>query len=138
MDLATTFRKSLTSHLSPRGLEVSLWRSGTRASNHLLEISTAPQPTVFYVKGSSNTPGFWGLTKNQLDRLSGSRSRWFCVFLHKSSSAGYLLSGGQILLRVRDGDLTLAGDGDYKVNERAEFVQSQRFDSIEALASRAF
>ncbi|MDZ4348194.1 MAG: hypothetical protein U1A22_01485 [Xanthomonadaceae bacterium] len=137
MDLATDFRESLTAHLSPRGLDVLLWRGGTRTSTHLLEISTTPQPTVLYVKGSSNIPGFWGLTKNQLDCLSGTNSRWFCVFLHKSPSAGYLLSGDHILVRVLDGRLTLSNDGDYKVNERAEFVSSQRFDSLHALISRA-
>jgi hypothetical protein len=51
---------------------------------------------------------------------------------------GYLLSGGQVLARVRDGSLTLGDDGDYKVNQRAEFVSSQRFESVDALISRAF
>ncbi|WP_158755173.1 hypothetical protein [Dyella sp. S184] len=137
MDLVATFRKSLATELALRDLGVSMWRGGTRTSNHLLEISTAPQATVLYVKGSSNTPGFWGLTKNQLDRLSSSNSRWLCVFLHKSSSTGYLLTGGQILSRVRDGELTLSGDGDYKVNERSEFVRPQYFEGIQALVSRA-
>ena len=138
MDIVATFRKSLTAHLEPQGLVVSLWSSGTRKSNHLLEVATTPRQTVLYVKGSSNNPGFWGLTKNQLDALSAAPVRWFCVFLHKSSSIGYLLSGGQVQLHIKDGSLRLAGDGDFKVNERAEFVASQRFNNISDLASRIF
>jgi len=56
--------------------------------------------------------------------------------LHRSSSKGYLLSGGQVLARVKDGSLILRDDGDYKVNQRAEFVSSQRFESVDALISR--
>lgn len=136
MSLVATFCKSLSVKLAPRSLDVSLWRGGTRASGNLLQISTPPQATVLYAKGSSSNPGFWGLTKNQLDRLAESNARWFCVFLRQSPTAGHLLSGGQIMARVQDGDLTLSGDGDYKINQHAEFVQPQRFDSIEALVPR--
>ncbi len=52
-----------------------MWVGGTRMSNHLLVVSTTPQPTVLYVKVGTSAPGFWGLTKNQLDRLSSSRVR---------------------------------------------------------------
>src|SRR6266508_1740325 len=138
MSVVATFRKSLIERLATRGLTVSMWSGGTRMSNHLLEVSTTPQPTVLYVKVSTNAPGFWGLTKNQLDRLSSSHVRWFCVFLHRSAAVGYLLSGGQILMRVKDGSLIRRHDGDYKVNQRAEFVSSQRFETIDALVSRVF
>ena len=136
MSLAANFRTQLSTAVAPQGLSVSLWRGGSRASSNLIQLSTGPQPTVLYVKGSSNSPGFWGLTKNQLDRLTESSCRWFCVFLHQRPTCGYLLSGGQILARVRSGDLTLAGDGDYKVNQRSEFVEGQHFDNLQALLSR--
>ena len=136
MSLTPSFRVSLERALSTRGVAVSQWRGGTRVSNHLLEMSTSPQPTVLYIKGSTSDPGFWGLTHNQLDCLCHSKARWFCVFLHRSSMAGYLLSGGQIQLRLQKGDLTLGKDGDYKVNERSELVSSQRFEGVAALLSR--
>ena len=41
-------------------------------------------------------------------------------------------------MRVKDGSLTLHHDGDYKVNQRAMFVSSQRFETIDALISRTF
>lgn len=136
MSLVSQFRSLLSTAVAPLGLDVCLWPGAERASANLLQIGTAPQRTLLYVKGSSNSPGFWGLTKNQINRLSASQNRWFCVFLHKDPAAGYLLSGGQIVSRIGAGDLTLAGDGDYKVNQRSEFVESQRFEGIQALLSR--
>lgn len=138
MNIVSTFRKSLEAKLAPQDLKVSMWPGGTRISNHLLEVSTKPKPTVLYVKVSTSNPGFWGLTRNQLDRLTTARVRWFCVFLRQSAEVGYLLSGGQVLMKVNDGSLTLGEDGDYKINQRAEFVSSQRFESIDALVSRVF
>jgi hypothetical protein len=133
MSLVTKFQNVLSSESALRGLNISQWRGGTRASANLLQISTVPQATVLYVKGSSNSPGFWGLTKNQLDRISESGTRWFCVFLHQSETVGYFLSGDQVIARIKDGDLTLAGDGDYKINQRTGLVGSQRFNSIQTL-----
>ena len=136
MSIITEFRKSLTKGLGPRGLKVALWSGGKQVSNHMLEISTSPQSTVLYIKVSTSTPGFWGLTKNQIDRLNRANVRWFCVFLRRDPHIGYLLSGGQVLMRVKDGSLVLGHDGDYKVNQRAAFVTPQRFESIDALVSR--
>lgn len=138
MSDVATFRKHLESHLMPHNLSVSVWAGGTRMSNHLLSISTKPSATVLYVKVSNSVPGFWGLTKNQVNHLSLSTVRWFCVFLHRSSSNGYLLTGDQVLARVEGGSLFLSKDGDYKVNERAGFLSSQRFENIDVLISRAF
>lgn len=138
MSIVGTFRNSVTAQLAPRGFNVSLWGGATRLSNHVLDVSTKPLPTVLYIKVSTSAVGFWGLTKNQLDRLAEARVRWFCVFLRRSASVGYLLSGGQVLMRVKDGSLTLHHDGDYKVNQRAMFVSSQRFETIDALISRTF
>lgn len=135
MNPVPAFRAAITKHLATRNLSVSNWNGGTRKSDHLLDIGTAPS-TILYVKSSANNPGFWGLTKNQLDQLSGLKARWFCVFLHQSSSSGYVLSGGQVQLHINDGSLKLAGDGDYKINERAEFVVPQRFDNLAALFAR--
>jgi hypothetical protein len=138
MSIVTNFRKALNEQLASRGLQASLWRGAGRISAHLLEVSTTPRLTVLYVKVSTSVPGFWGLTKNQLDNIEKSRVRWFCVFLHRSANVGYLLSGGQVLMRVRDGSLTLGQDGDYKVNQRADFVSPQKFETLNALISRSF
>ena len=108
------------------------------ASNRTSETSTASQPALLYVKLSTKSLGAWVLTPNRLDHLSASRARWVCVFLHQSASVGYFLSGGQILTRVNDGSIARQQDGDYIVNQRAEFMSSQRFESIDALVSRAF
>ena len=110
----------------------------TSASNSIGELSSTSQSTVLYVKVSTRLPGTWCLTPNQLDRLAASRVRCFFVLLYQSASVGYLLPEDQILTRVNDGSLTRLHDGSYIVNQRAEFMSSQRFESIDALVSRAF
>lgn len=134
--LVPVFESSLTKLLRGRDITVSRWYGGTRRSGNLLLLSTSPSPTVLYVKESVNKPGFWGLTKNQLDRLATSGHRWFGVFLHRSATAGYLLSGGQIELRIGENRIRLAGDGDYKINEQEQFLPANRFDRLQELFPR--
>jgi hypothetical protein len=87
------------------------------------------------VKVSTTAPGFWGITKNQIDNLIKSDARWFCILLGRQASVGYLLSGGQIVMRIATGALTLSR-GDYKINRRADLHGSQRFESIETVIAR--
>ena len=75
---------------------------------------------ILRILKESNLPrGWWGLTKNHMDSLERSSVRWFVVLLARSAETGYLLSGGQVARRVHDGTFRLAGDGDYKINERS-------------------
>lgn len=127
------FRKQLSMQLD---IEVKKWSGGTRMSNHLLELSAVPRPTILYVKISNNVPGFWGLTKNQVDQLEKSGVRWFAVFLHLGPSSGYLTSGDQILNRVKSGKITLSIDGDYKFNETRDFEPTQQFSDLGELIGR--
>ncbi|HEY8010474.1 MAG TPA: hypothetical protein VIE67_05695 [Rudaea sp.] len=136
MDLVAKFKQSLTAQLAPHGVALSIWRGGTRSSNHLLELATSPTSTVLYVKYSAKVPGFWGLTANQLDHIVSANVRWFCVFLHQSSSSGYVLPGIQVQACINDGSFELAEAGDYKVHEQSDFSASQHFDNIEAVTSR--
>jgi hypothetical protein len=53
-----------------------------------------------------------------------------------SINNGYVLSAGEINLRVEDGTFELSGDGDYKVNESSDLVERQAFHSIEELVVR--
>lgn len=135
MDLVAKFKHALTAQLVPRGVTVSLWRGGTRSSNHLLELATSPTSTVLYVKYSASAPGFWGLTANQVNHIVSAHVHWFCLFLHQSSSSGYVLSGAQVLAGIKDGSFELAEAGDYKVHEQSDFSKSQHFASIEAVVS---
>jgi hypothetical protein len=101
-----------------------------------LEIRTAPQSTVLYIKKSTSQPGFWGLTRNQIERLRASGVRWFAVFLTSHRPLGYLLTGGQVQERVRDGMFEISKDGDYKVNEHTDFVPAQHVGTLSDLVSR--
>jgi hypothetical protein len=131
------FRSMLSKVLGDKGISVSRWAGTSRPSDHLLQIETAGKATVLYVK-ESNTPnrGFWGLTRNQVEKLESARIRWFAILLHGSINDGYLLSGGQVELRVRDGLFELSRDGDYKVNEKTDLNAEQRFLGLPQLLAR--
>jgi hypothetical protein len=128
------FRTAITAAAKSRKILVTEWAGAKRTSVHLLELRTSPKRTVIYVKESSSSPGFWGLTKNQLDRLRKSGDRWFCVLL-TGGQAGYILSGGQVDLRVQDGRFELSRDGDHKVNE-SDLAEAQIFTSVQGALDR--
>lgn len=131
----SAFRSSLESALKPIGIALSRWSGASRLSDHLLELRTKPKPTVVYVKENNSIPAFWGLTRNQLKRLRDSGHRWFVVLLDRSSTSGYLLSGGQVDSRVASGLFELSGDGDHKVND-SDLSAGQRFHDLAALVDR--
>jgi hypothetical protein len=138
MSTVPEFRKDLTDALRHRGISVGAWSSGGRYSRNLLQLSTKPKPTVLYVKefNTPRRPGFWGLTRNQVDRLEKSSTRWFSVLLLRSIAAGYVLTGSQVRHRIDDGSFELSGDGDFKVNEDLDLKPAQRFESLDELLDR--
>lgn len=137
MAAVSVFRSVLSKSLGDKGISVSRWAGASRSSDHLLQVDTAGKATVLYVK-ESNTPnrGFWGLTRNQVEKLEAAGIRWFAILLHGSINGGYLLSGGQVELRVRDGLFELSRDGDYKVNEKTDLHAEQRFEGLSQLLAR--
>ncbi|MCJ7603599.1 MAG: hypothetical protein MUO63_19125 [Desulfobulbaceae bacterium] len=132
------FRKDVTETVADRGVRVHTWASGGRRSPNLLEITTAPKTTVLYVKEFNvlNKPGFWGLTKNQIERLDTAAARWLAVLLLRSSVAGYVLTDSQVAKCIADGSFELSGDGDFKVNESQDLQTAEAFKSIEELLGR--
>ena len=139
MSALTEFRRNFADELSRRCVELRTWASGTSRSRNIVELSTVPKPTVLYVKEFNvpHRPGFWGLTKNQVDRLERSSTRWFAVLLLRSASAGYVLTCAEVQRLIADGSIELSGDGDYKVNEGFDLAATQRFASLAELADRA-
>ncbi len=136
--LLTQFRRELQGHFNARGITVRHWHGGTSRSRNLVEVGTSPTATILYIKESNNSPGFWGLTGNQIERLRISGQPWFAVFLHLSPFVGYLLTGDEVVHRVEQGDLTLSGDGDYKVHEGSHLGSRQRFGSFDDFLARVF
>src|SRR5687767_5054873 len=100
----TNFRKLLALELSPQGIAVRRWADATKISDHILELDNTPKRTVLYVK-ESNLPRrlFWGLTRNQLERMRAGHAPWFVVLLANSSNSGYALSAGQVDAEIRGG-----------------------------------
>lgn len=138
MSTLPEFRRHLTEALAHRGLNVRTWASDGRPYRNLLELATAPQTTVLYVK-EFNVPGkagFWGLTHNQIDRLQKAAPRWFAVLLLRNVAAGYVLTGAQVRHRIADGSFELSCDGDFKVNETLDLKPTQAFGSLGELLDR--
>jgi hypothetical protein len=138
MSALTEFRKRLDDALSARGVSVRTWSAGGSYSRNLMELSTSPKLTVLYVKEFNvpGRPGFWGLTRNQVNRLERSAARWLVVLLLRSSTTGYVLAATQVLQLIADGSFELSGDGDFKVNEDLDLIPEQRFQSLTELLNR--
>ncbi len=138
MATVPAFRKRLTEAAGARGISVGAWSSGGRSFPNLMELSTTPKVTVLYVKefNTAGRPGFWGLTRNQVNRLEKAGVRWFAVLLLRSSAAGYVLTAAEVRHHIADGSFELSNDGDYKVNENADLGSAQRFWSVAELLER--
>jgi hypothetical protein len=132
------FTKLLTETFHADGVSVRPWTALPRRSRNVLIIQTPEKPTILYVKQSTNDPAFWGLTRNQIQRIAGSGNRWFAVLLRKEADNGYLLTGNQVAARTGRGDLTLSADGDFKVNEGTDLAAAQYFGRFEDFLARAF
>jgi hypothetical protein len=135
MSTLPEFRRQLTEALVRRGLNVRTWTLGGRGSRNLLELTTAPNTTVLYMK-EFNVPGkagFWGLTRNQIDRLEKAAPRWFTVLLLRNVAAGYVLTSAQVHHCIADGSFELSRDGDFKVNEVLDLKPAQAFRALDAL-----
>lgn len=138
MSAVNKFRKLIANKHVSEGLSISQWPGTTRRSNHLLEISTKKKSTVIYVKESNLPIGFWGLTKNQLDRLDKSRVCWFAVLLLRSNNSGYVLSSSEVNDRINNKTFRLATDGEYKVNEGTDLTSGMAFQDLKDLLARIF
>ena len=136
MSALAEFRQSLERLLTTRKISVTRWGHGRSAN--LLELTTLPKPTVLYVKefNVARHAGFGGLTKNQVERLVSAQVRWFAVLLMRSATSGYLISGQQVVHRVRSGLFELSHDGDYKVNEGTDLEDGQKIRSMQDLLAR--
>jgi hypothetical protein len=135
MTTLSEFERELTEPLKRRVLSLRRGYSGARYSRHLLELKTSPKPTVLYVKESNVQPGWWGLTDSHIKGLEKAGERWFAVLL-LSNTSGYVLTGGQVRLRIHDGTFKRT-KGDYKVNERSHLKKpAQWFQTLEEFLDR--
>lgn len=138
MNTLSTFRERFWEVAAGQSITVGTWSLGGRSSPNLIELSTSPKLTVLYVKefNTAGRSGFWGLTRNQVDRLEKANVRWFAVFLLRSSAAGYALTAAEVRRLIADSSFELSGDGDYKVNENPDLKPGQEFQSLAELLDR--
>lgn len=130
MSKVNEFLKKLTKGLEPERINIIQWAGSSRRSNHLLKLEFESNSVVLYVKESNKTPGFWGLTKNQVDRLNSSKNQWFSVLLLRSNDSGYVLNSSEVNERIFDKTFELSRDGDYKVNENTDLQTNMTFFGI--------
>ena len=136
MSIVSEFRSQFAVELVAQGVTEKRWSGATRKSDHMLELNTKPGRTILYIKESNKDPGFWGLTRNQLEALRTSTLDWYVILLLRSSTSGYLLSSGQVERRIDDGRFELSGDGDHKVNETSDLSDGQQFSSVQEVIDR--
>lgn len=133
MSKVAEFKRTLERELEETPLTVSIWTGASRTSAHLISVGTSRDGTVTYVKESNSNPAFWGLTKNQLDRIQAATTNWCVILLARSHDHGYVLSARDVSMLIAEGVFELSGDGDYKVNER-DLARAARFNSIREIA----
>jgi hypothetical protein len=133
MNTVDEFRKLFPFVFNGEKIEITYWTGTPRHSKNLFQINIKKNDILLYVKESNRSPGFWGLTKHQIDRLNNSQVRWFAVLLFKKNDAGYVLSSKEIDCKIQDGSFELSDDGDYKVNERMDLNSSMVFRGIKNL-----
>lgn len=133
MNTVDEFRKLFPFVFNGEKIEITYWTGTPRHSKNLFQINIKNNDILLYVKESNRSPGFWGLTKHQIDRLNNSQVRWFAVLLFKKNDAGYVLSSKEVDCKIQDGSFELSSDGDYKVNERMDLNSSMVFRGIKNL-----
>jgi len=130
------FRKAIEQQLALKRLTIEPWSRATRRSANLLQINTQPVPTVLYVKISNSSPAFWGLTRNQLDRLNSGNISWYAVLVARKSDTGYVFSSDEVNSRVAADIFELSTDGDHKINEKTDCDQGHVFHGLSELIAR--
>ena len=136
MSKVDEFRKLIPNEFDGQLLNIEKWSGSGRSSNNLLEIKSNSTSIILYVKEFNKLPGFWGLTKNQLDRIDKSQIRWFAVLLLRSNDRGYFINSNEVKKMILNGQFELSRDGDYKVNERTDLTSNMAFSGINDLLDK--
>lgn len=130
------FRILIPNEFNGELFEIGKWAGAGRRSNHLIEIKSNATSTILYVKESNKSPGFWGLTKNQLERIENSQICWFAVLLLRRNDSGYSISSNDVKRMIQNGTFELSRDGDYKVNEKTDLSSNMAFRGVQDLLNR--
>lgn len=133
MSVVDEFRKLFPNSYDGDNFSIIQWSGTPRRSNNLLEINSKKKSSILYIKASNSSLGFWGLTKNQIDRLNNSQIPWFVVLLLKSKDSGYVLSSKEVNTKIQNGTFELSKDGDHKVNETSDLNSDMAFRGIKNL-----
>jgi len=98
-----------------------------RAGSNIIEIYGSINCLIYY-KIRSDEPYKWGVTKNRIDELNGSRKIWFVVLLYKSPYTGFLIPARDVSRYLSI--WPLGRDGDYKVGTGSYLKYNRPFNSF--------
>lgn len=136
MSTIAKFIESLLRIIDDKSVVITQWSGAPRRSKNIIEINSINKSLIIYVKISNNSPGFWGLTKNHLDRLNNMQTHWFVVLLLKSYDCGYILYSNDVNTKIQEGVFELSKDGDHKINERSDLNSEMAFQGINNLMEK--
>ncbi len=109
--------------------------STTQFSTNVLQISGGLSGLIdFHVVGGKQHR--WGVTKNNLDRLSATEARWAVVFLYESPFTGYFFDARAVSESIGSGVWRSGhgrNEGQYKVWSGASLDLGISFESLDQL-----
>lgn len=135
--LLRPFVQTLTKVVARQGGSVSTWDGGTaRKTSNIVRITAGARrpPTLLYIKTRSESAGFWGLRKNQLDALRAAGAKWLVALLIGPGEKGYVLSPDLVDRAIKDHRWSFGQAGDFKVHENHEIAGSKQFNDWKSLS----
>jgi len=88
------FYSKLHIYCREHGVLLKPWRKAARATLNIRELG-APANCILYAKVSNRDDGWWGINKNQFQKLTESGRDWCLVLLAGLDEAGYLFTHTQ-------------------------------------------
>ena len=128
VETAIGIREKFLNALNAQRLESNKYRGQS-----LYEIKSGVKTFYVYIKVSTTKEGFWGLTKNLIDKLNIEGKKYKVVLLKGDENTAYILSSNEIKLLVPK--LPLSRDGYYKLTETNPLLTSTIITSFEEIKS---
>lgn len=124
------FKELLEQRARKTSCSLTKFRDHGRRSQNLFQLSSGDRSVILYFNESNSIPGFWGISPNQLQRIS--HGPFLVLFLRNSDDVAYIATPKDVSSRV--GLLwRQAKDGDFKVHENARILGIARFGFADAV-----
>ena len=102
-------------------------------SSNVFKTKINENEVLLYVKGRSEKPFKWGVTRNIVKKLESQNLDWYIILLYSTNQSGYFLSSGEVIEKINRKIWPLANDGDYKPAEGNYLKNCKKFTNIDEL-----